>query len=57
MVDTLASEDHNTRQKLNKGVFTMAYGYLIPSGYMGRLADGSFRKFDTEQEYLDYIAE
>lgn len=35
----------------------MAYGYLIPSGYMGRLADGSFRKFDTEQEYLDYIAE
>ena len=35
----------------------MAYGYPIPSGYMGRLADGTFQEFETEQAYLDYIAE
>ena len=35
----------------------MAYGYYTKSGYMGRLADGLFRQFETEQAYLDYITE
>ena len=33
------------------------YGYLVPDGYFGRLKDGSWRLFPTENEYLDYVRE
>ncbi len=33
------------------------YGYLTKDGYFGRLADGTYRLFPTEQEYLEYIKE
>ena len=35
----------------------MPYGYITQGGYVGRLADGSFLQFETEQAYLDYITE
>ena len=33
------------------------YGYLVGSGYMGRLKDGTFRLFATENEYREYYME
>lgn len=35
---------------------TKPYGKLYQTGYKGRLSDGSWVLFPTEQEYLDYIA-
>ena len=35
----------------------MIYGYAVPFGYMGRLPDGTYRLFATEQEYNEYIME
>lgn len=35
----------------------MYYGYDIKCGYMGRLNDGRWMLFPTEQEYIDYINE
>lgn len=36
---------------------TVAYGYLVKAGYMGRLADGTMMLFPTEDEYISYISE
>jgi hypothetical protein len=33
------------------------YGYLIDSGYIGRIENESKREFSTEDEYLDYISD
>lgn len=33
------------------------YGYSISDGYMGRMPDGSWRKFPTEQEYKEAFDE
>lgn len=33
------------------------YGYVINSGYMGRLKDGTFRLFATENDYIEYYME
>ena len=29
------------------------YGYYVNSGYMGRLKDGTFRLFATEEDYRE----
>lgn len=31
------------------------YGYYTPSGYMGRLHDGSWRLFATQEDYIEYM--
>ena len=33
------------------------YGKVYPDGYSGRLPDGNWQLFPTEQEYLDYLKE
>lgn len=33
------------------------YGYLVSNGYMGRLKDGSWMLFETENEYKLYLSE
>lgn len=33
------------------------YGYIIASGYKGRLLDGTWMLFATEEEYKEYIYE
>lgn len=33
------------------------YGYLTPSGYMGRLKSGRWMLFATQNEYHEYYAE
>ena len=33
------------------------YGYIIASGYKGRLPDGTWMLFSTETEYKEYIYE
>ena len=33
------------------------YGYLVPSGYMGRISDLCWILFDTEDEYVTYMKE
>ena len=33
------------------------YGYLVSNGYMGRLRDGSWILFDTEEQYKEYLKE
>ena len=33
------------------------YGYIIASGYKGRLSDGTWMLFPTEEEYKEYIYE
>ena len=35
----------------------MLYGYHVSNGYKGRLEDGSFMLFPTEQEYVEYFKE
>ena len=35
----------------------MAYGFTVPAGYMGRLADGTFQLFETESAYLEHLAD
>ena len=35
----------------------MYYGYYIPSGYKGKLKDGRWMLFATEQEYIEYMNE
>ena len=31
------------------------YGYVVKNGYMGRLKDGSWMLFATEEDYKDYL--
>ena len=33
------------------------YGYPVSNGYMGRLRDGTWMLFETEEEYKDYLKE
>lgn len=33
------------------------YGYPVGSGYLGRLKDGTFMLFPTEEEYKEYYME
>ena len=33
------------------------YGYPVSFGYMGRLKDGTFRLFATEEDYREYYDE
>lgn len=33
------------------------YGYYIPSGYRGRIANGKFMTFPTYKEYIEYLME
>lgn len=33
------------------------YGYLTSYGYRGRLPDGSWMDFPTEEEYIEYLHE
>lgn len=36
---------------------TYYYGYALSDSYMGRMPDGSWQKFPTEQEYKEAFDE
>lgn len=35
----------------------MPYGYLVHGGYMGRMKNGQFILFPTEDEYIEIFTE